>query len=264
MRYFVRESRADADPLRVRMSSLLVLQHISCEPPAAYEDEIRAWGVELDRVEVDVGEPLPDWRRFAGIVAMGGPMGAYEEERLPWLTAEKQLIADAVRAGTPYWGVCLGSQLLAASLGAQVYAGPKAEVGVLPVFTTPAAAQDPVFAAAPAEFAALQWHSDTFDLPDGAVQLARSQEYEQQAFVFQRAYALQFHLEVDAALATEWGDVPAYAESLGELLGDGALPWLVEEVRAREVESTALARGMFARWLEHVVGLDRPGLRDGA
>jgi GMP synthase (glutamine-hydrolysing) len=241
------------------VTALLVLQHISCEPPAAYEDELRDWGLELDRVEVDEGEPLPDWRDFAGIVAMGGPMGAYEDERLPWLTAEKRLIADAVRSGLPYWGVCLGSQLLAASLGADVFAGPAAEVGVLPVFTTAAAAGDPVFAGAPAEFAALQWHSDTFALPEGAVQLARSDAYEQQAFVFGRAYALQFHLEVDAGLATEWGDVPAYADSLRALLGDSALPWLIEQVNQTERESTALARRLFANWLEHVVGLPSSG-----
>jgi GMP synthase-like glutamine amidotransferase len=245
-------------------SALLVLQHISCEPPAAYEDEMRAWGVDLHRVEIDDGDPLPDWSAFAGIVAMGGPMGAYEDERLPWLIAEKRMIANAVHSGLPYWGVCLGSQLLAASLGADVYAGPAAEVGVQPVFTTAAAADDPVFAAAPPQFEALQWHSDTFALPEGAVQLARSDAYEQQAFVFKRAYALQFHIEVDADLATSWGDVPAYADSLSELLGEDALPRLVEQVKASEAESTALARGLFARWLEHVVGLRRPALRDGA
>lgn len=242
--------------------TLLVLQHIACEPPAAYEDELRSWGAELHRVQIDEGDPLPDWREFAGIVAMGGPMGAYEDERLPWLTAEKRMIAEAVRAGTPYWGVCLGSQLLAASLGAAVFPGPHAEVGLLPVFTTAAASADPVFSAAPTEFVALQWHGDTFDLPDGAVQLARSDAYPQQAFVFERAYALQFHLEVDAALATTWGDVPAYAQSLHALLGDGALPRLVDGVRRHEAEATALARRLFAAWLEHVVELTaiRPAL----
>ena len=239
------------------MTAILVLQHIACEPPAAYEDELREWGVELHRVEVDEGDRLPDWREFSAIVAMGGPMGAYEDERLPWLTAEKQLISDAVRAGTPYWGVCLGSQLLAASLGAEVFPGPRAEVGLLPVFTTAAATSDPVFGAAPAEFVALQWHGDTFALPEGATRLARSDAYPEQAFVFERAYGLQFHLEVDAALATAWGDVPAYAQSLEALLGEGALPRLVDEVRYHEASATQLARRLLAAWLEHVVRLER-------
>lgn len=237
---------------------LLVLQHIACEPPAAYEDEMRAWGVGVDRVEVDQGEPLADWREFAGIVAMGGPMGAYEDARLPWLAAEKRLIADAVRSGCAFWGVCLGAQLLAASLGARVYPGPAAEVGVLPVYLTPAAANDPVFAQAPPQFPALQWHGDTFELPDGAVRLAGSDAYEQQAFVFKRAYGLQFHIEVDEALALEWGEVPAYARSLEQLLGAGALPRLIEQVRRAEAESAELARGLFARWLEDVAGIPVP------
>jgi GMP synthase (glutamine-hydrolysing) len=237
---------------------LLVLQHIACEPPAAYEDELRAWELQLHRVEVDEGEPLPDWRGFAGIIAMGGPMGAYEDDRLRWLTGEKRLIADAVRAGTPYWGVCLGAQLLASALGARVHAGPEAEVGVLPVRATAAAASDPVFAAAPREFRALQWHTDTWELPDGAVRLAGSDAYEQQAFVFERAYGVQFHLEVDTRLATEWGSVPEYAESLRRLLGDDALAQLTDEVARHEQASVTLARTLFARWLEHVVGSARP------
>jgi GMP synthase (glutamine-hydrolysing) len=241
----------------MRDAPLLVLQHIACEPPAAYEDELVAWGLSLHRVEVDEGEPLPDWRGFAGIIAMGGPMGAYEDERLPWLTGEKRLIAEAARAGTPYWGVCLGAQLLASALGARVYSGAEAEVGVLPVHTTAAAAADPVFAPAPAEFRALQWHSDTWELPAGATQLARSDAYEQQAFVFERAYGVQFHLEIGVQLTEEWGAVPEYADSLRRLLGADGLAQLTDAVSTHERDSIGLARALFARWLEHVVGAPR-------
>ncbi len=236
-------------------ASLLVLQHIACEPPGAYEDELLAWGAQLHRVEVDAGDPLPDWREFDGIIAMGGPMGAYQEDQLPWLVAEKRLIAEAVHADTPYWGVCLGAQLLASSLGARVAPGSAPEVGVLPVIVTDAAVEDPVFAAAPAQFPALQWHTDTWELPAGAVRLARSEAYEQQAFSFKRAYGLQFHIEVSAGLATEWGEVPAYASSLEGIMGAGALPRLIDEIRAREGEMVGLARALFAAWLERVVGL---------
>jgi hypothetical protein len=122
----------------------------------------------------------------------------------------------------------------------------------------PPAATDPVFSVLPAQFAALQWHGDTYQLPEGAVQLAHSEAYEQQAFRFQRAYGLQFHLEVDAALASDWGEVPAYAQSLRELLGDDGLSGLVEEVHRHEAETIALARRVFAAWLEHAVGLMPP------
>lgn len=237
---------------------LLVLQHVACEPPAAYEDELRAWGLDLERVEVDEGESLPDWREFAGIVVMGGPMGAYEDDRLPWLIPEKRLIGDAVSAGKPLWGVCLGAQLLAASLGAAVAPGPVPEVGMLSVRRTEAARRDPVFRHLPDDFITLQWHSDTYELPAGATQLARSDAFEQQAFVFHRAYGVQFHLEVTAALAAQWAEVPAYAESLEALLGEGALDRLLDEIAEREGETARHARTLFAAWLGDVAGLEAP------
>jgi GMP synthase (glutamine-hydrolysing) len=169
---------------------------------------------------------------------MGGPMGAYDDETLPWLRQEKQLIAEAVRADVPYWGVCLGSQLLAASLGAAVFPGPAPEVGVLPVEVTDAGRHDPVFSVLPDRFPSLQWHSDTYDLPAGAVRLAGSPAYEQQAFVVSRAYGLQFHLEVSLPLATEWAAVPAYARSIEALEGSVTLPDLLEQVAANERHTT--------------------------
>ena len=204
---------------------VLVLQHIACEPPGVYEDVLDERGVTLRRVELDEGEPLPDWRRFDAIVAMGGPMSVNDESELPWLAAEKQTIGEAVRAGTPFWGACLGVQLLAASLGARVYAGQEPEVGVMPVTLTDEARADPVFAGLPTDLLSLQWHGDTFDLPDGAVRLASSEAYPNQAFRFgANAYGVQFHLEVSAAMAREWAAVPEYEAYADRVLGQGSLP----------------------------------------
>src|SRR5262245_51469863 len=194
-------------------SRLLVLQHIACEPPAAFEDELRSRGLDLVRVELDEGEPLPDWRDFPAIVVMGGPMGAYDEAEHSWLVPEKQLLREAVGADVPVWGVCLGAQLLAGALGARVYPGERPEVGLLPVELTAAASSDPVFGEAPSSFPTLQWHGDTFELPEGATLLASSPAYPNQAFRIGRSYGLQFHIEVSLELATEWGEVPAYAQS---------------------------------------------------
>lgn len=238
-----------------QVPTFLVLQHIGCEPAAAYGDELAARGLPMDSVLVDQGQPLPDWHDYAGILAMGGPMGTYDEAAHPWLVGEKRMIAEAVGAGTPFWGVCLGAQLLAASLGARVFPGPAPEVGVAEVSLTPGAASDPVFAAAPASFAAFHWHGDTYELPAGAKQLARSGQYEQQAFSFARAYGLQFHLEVTPALVAEWGRVPAYASSLEQLPGQDPLTDLLEQVRVAEEPSIAIARALFARWLTLVAGV---------
>jgi len=180
-------------------------------------------------------------------------MGVYDEADHPWLAAEKRFIAEAVLAGKPYWGVCLGAQLLAASLGAGVAPGRMPEVGVLSVELTANAARDPVFAGAPASFKAFQWHSDTYELPDGAIRLAGSAQYEQQAFVFARAYALQFHLEVTPALVAEWVHVSAYANSLDRLsAGVDKIALLIAQLASAAPYTTALARELFGRWLMHI------------
>jgi GMP synthase-like glutamine amidotransferase len=241
----------------------LILQHIACEPAGAYEDELVARGLAAQYVRLYDGDELPDWRDFPGIVAMGGPMGTDDEASHPWLRAEKRFIADAVADGLPFWGVCLGAQLLAASLGARVAPGALPEVGVLPVHLTQDAADDPVFGSAPPVFAALHWHSDTYELPRGAVSLARSERYEQQAFVLGSAYGVQFHLEVTSGLVTEWARVPAYAESLERLWGAGAISRLAGQVATAEPTSGALARLLFGRWLERSVLPLTPSRRDG-
>jgi GMP synthase (glutamine-hydrolysing) len=230
---------------------VLVLQHIACEPPGAYEDVLRERGATFLRVELDEGEPLPDASGIDAIVCMGGPMSATDDAELPWLADEKAYIADAVRDRVPFWGVCLGVQLLAASLGARVFPGHSPEVGVLPVQLTDEARSDPVFSALPAEFLTLQWHGDTFDLPPGAVRLAGSPAYPNQAFrVGDVAYGVQFHIEVSPDLAREWADVPEYAEALERVLGPGALQELVERLEAHAETMGERARALFERWLE--------------
>jgi GMP synthase (glutamine-hydrolysing) len=203
--------------------NVLVLQHIACEPPGLYEDVLRERKAAIVRIEVDEGDQLPDWREFDAVVAIGGAMGVGDSD-LPWLAAEKRLVRDAVSAGVPFWGVCLGAQLLAASLGARVYPGSAPEVGILPVTLTPRAKDDAVFADAAQSLPTLQWHADTFDLPAGAELLASSPAYAHQAFRWGRAaYGLQFHLEVSTEMAAEWAEVPTYAAALERVLGRGSL-----------------------------------------
>jgi len=236
----------------------LVLQHIACEPPGVFEDVLHERGVELRRVELDEGQPLPDWREYDAIVAMGGPMSVNDDAELPWLTAEKQAIAEAVRAGVPYWGSCLGVQLLAAALGARVYAGTQPEVGVLPVALTEEGRADPVFAGLPAEFQTLQWHGDTFDVPEGGVLLASSPAFPNQAFrVGRAAYGVQFHVEVTEQMAREWAEVPAYAEYADRVLGAGGIDRLMSDFDAARERMLDVGRRMFERWVEIAVAVPR-------
>ena len=237
----------------------LVLQHIACEPPGVYEDVLNELGATIHRVELDEGDGLPDWRQFDAIVAMGGPMSVNDEEELPWLRAEKVLIAEAVRADVPFFGACLGSQLLAASLGGEVEPGPAPEVGILPVFLTEAAKADPVFGSLPQALTTLQWHGDTFSLPEGAVLLASSPAYPNQAFRWGRSsYAVQFHLEVSREMAEEWARVPVYADALAAVLGPGSTTALVDELALRAEEMRAHGRQLFREWCRLVEIGDGP------
>jgi GMP synthase (glutamine-hydrolysing) len=234
----------------------LVLQHIACEPPGVFEDVLRERGATLHRVELDEGGLLPDWRAFDAIVAMGGPMSVNDHGALPWLADEKRAIAEAVREGKPYWGVCLGVQLLASSLGARVYAGPEPEVGLLPVALTDEGRSDRVFGDFDGSLATLQWHGDTFDLPDGAVRLATSPAYANQAFRFGRAYGVQFHLEVSVEMAREWAKVPAYVASLERTLGRDGAPTFLAEIEEHADAMRSAGRALFERWLDRVALAD--------
>jgi GMP synthase (glutamine-hydrolysing) len=234
---------------------VLVLQHIACEPPGVFEDVLRERGAELHRAELDEGEPLPDWRDFDAIVAMGGPMSVNDEDNLPWLVEEKRAIGEAVRAGMPFWGVCLGVQLLAASLGARVYPGPAPEVGILPVELTLDGLVDPVFEGLQHELLTLQWHGDTFDLPHDAVRLAGSPAYPNQAFRVQKAYGVQFHLEVSADMARQWADVPEYVSSLEQTLGSDGAPEFLAAIEQNAETMRTTGRAVFERWVERVASI---------
>jgi GMP synthase (glutamine-hydrolysing) len=230
---------------------VLVLQHIACEHPGVFSDVMRERDVEAVAVELDEGEPLPDWREFDAVLAMGGPMGAGDDADHPWLTAEKRLVRDAVEDGKPFLGVCLGVQLLAAALGARVYASERAEVGLLPVELTPEGRRDPLFDGLDDEIVSLQWHGDTFDLPDGAELLASSPQVPNQAFrAGGRAYGVQFHLEVTGEMAREWAEVPAYRASLADTLGEEKGAEFIADARSRAGELHPPARRLFANWLD--------------
>jgi len=184
----------------------LLVQHVAFEGPGVIAQAVSATGADLSIVRIDRGDALPPpavLGEVAGLVVMGGPMGVYDD--LPWLADERALLRRAVEAGLPVLGVCLGAQQLAAALGAPVFAGPAPEYGLGEVHLTSAAISDPVFGPAPTPLPCMHWHGDTFALPEGAVRLAGNAAYENQAFRFgDRAYGLQFHVEVTASLVAHW------------------------------------------------------------
>lgn len=182
------------------MARILVVLQNRAEPIGALGRPITDGGHSLDTRLAPEGLPS-SLEGYAGLVVMGGSMGVYEAERHPFLGDEIRLLREALATGAPALGVCLGAQLLAAAGGARVYPGPAPEVGWLPVTRL---TEDPWLRDWPRRFEPLHWHGDTFDLPEGAVRLASSERYENQAFRLGRALGLQFHVEATTEMAEAW------------------------------------------------------------
>jgi GMP synthase (glutamine-hydrolysing) len=183
-----------------------IVQHAEWEGPGTIAAVMAARGIAHRICRMDRGEALPRAGEIAGLVVMGGAMGVYEAERVPHLKEEIALLGRMVAARRPVLGVCLGAQLLAAALGATVARGPAMESGAGEVELSEAGRTDPVLGGDGATaLPVVHWHQDTFPLPEGAVRLASSAMYREQAFRFgERVYGLQFHLEVNDALAQAW------------------------------------------------------------
>ena len=174
----------------------LAFEHLASDPVGVFGEVLTERGIAVDRVLLYEGEPVPDWRGYDFVIAMGAGASVWDEEEYPWIVDEKRAVREAVLAGVPYFGVCFGVQLLADVFGARSFRGPEPEIGVNQVFLTPAARHDPVFRGFPADLEVCEWHSNHFSLPPGAIRLARSPRYENQAIRYGRvAYGLQSHLE---------------------------------------------------------------------
>ena len=184
--------------------SVLVFQHELHDGPGYLGEALLRRGARLKIVRLDKGDAMPDISDYEMLLVMGGTMNVYQEDKYPWLVEETQVIRQAVKAGKSVLGVCLGGQLLAKALGAQVHLGAATEIGLTPITLTEAGETDPLFEGL-SQVEAVEWHDDTFDIPTGAVALARSEGCAHQAFRFgERAYGLQFHPEVSPAMLAEW------------------------------------------------------------
>jgi GMP synthase (glutamine-hydrolysing) len=226
--------------------TVCAIQHLACETPGLIAEVLEAQGIAIEYVRPFEQQAVPSsLSRYDGLVVMGGPMGVYEQDAYPFLRDEICLVEQALRADKPVLGVCLGSQLLAAALGAPVTRGPRKEIGWFPVTLTPAAAQLPSWRAVPSRFTAWHWHGDVFALPSGAMPLASSELTAHQAFAFGRAaLGILFHLEVTEAIIA--GMVVNLADELREAGVQG--PQLVAQGWRFLPELSAIAQTIFGGW----------------
>ncbi|RMH07502.1 MAG: GMP synthase [Aquificota bacterium] len=196
----------------------LAIRHVKIEHLGMLEKVLKDLGFSFEYLDTAQGQTLSQpLENYSLVVVLGGYMGAYEENLYPFLSYEYSIMEKALKLGIPLLGICLGAQMLAKLLGARVYKGEKGkEIGCLRVFKS---GEHPLFEGFPQELVVFQWHGDTFDLPAGAVSVYSSERYENQAFVYERAVGLQFHIEVDKSMAVEWAN--EYKE---ELLQEGIDP----------------------------------------
>ena len=187
--------------------SVVILQHVANENAGTILGYLKKQGISFQEVRLfEKDHALPPLKRTRALVVMGGPMNVYEEDKCPFLKEENRFIRDAVRERIPYLGICLGAQLLAKALGARVYKAAQPEVGWDNVRLSGAAKKEALFRGldAPA-VQVLQWHEDTFDLPEKAVHLASSEAVPNQAYGIDGLfYGFQFHIEVDRAMLGDW------------------------------------------------------------
>lgn len=181
-----------------------VFQHVQFEGPGSIALWLEARGAKISVTRFFQNDPLPKIEEIDFLVVMGGPMSVNDERILPWLVSEKRFIREMIDRGKPVLGICLGAQMIANVLGSKVYRNAEKEIGWWPIQSTSASGHPHNVFRFSDHCVVFHWHGETFDLPQGAVRLAKSVACANQAFQFgANVIGLQFHLETTPASARE-------------------------------------------------------------
>lgn len=183
---------------------ILVVQNTVLDPAGVVGDELVRSGARLV-VWLPEQQAIPPQGEYGGLLIMGGPMGAYDDDEFPHLRQTVDLILHFHRQGKPVLGICLGAQLIARAFGSRVYPHHTPELGFVPVQAIDGLAAEPWLRHCPADLHLMQWHFDTFDLPAQATLLMANSTCYHQAFrIGSNIYGFQFHLEVTAEIIAGW------------------------------------------------------------
>ena len=228
----------------------LVFQHMDDEPPGLFGEFLQARGASLDTVMLHRGEAIPSLAPYDFLLVMGGAMDVWEVAANPWLVGEKQAIRDwAHDYNRPFFGICLGMQLLAEALGGKVGIARAAEVGIgdVTVDTT-----DPLMAGLPKTMRMMQWHhAEVTELPEGARTLASSDVTAVQAMAAGDClFGTQFHCELTPALVKRWAHIPQYIDWLESALGPDAYDHVRAEALPLMPKVRKFSERMFANLLQ--------------
>ncbi len=182
----------------MEQGNITILQHAGNEPGGLFEEYFQERGKEVLHVPIYETNEVPPIQS-THLLVMGGPMSVNDEDELPWLRTEKQIIRDRVAKGQPVLGICLGAQLIASAFGAAVYPCEE-ELG----WTVVTAERNAAFQELPGKFVVFQMHGETFDLPRGALLVCRGEKVPNQGFCTGSALGLQFHVELTPEIIRDW------------------------------------------------------------
>jgi GMP synthase-like glutamine amidotransferase len=227
------------------LSRAIAFQHMDDEPPGLFGEFLAERGVALDIVNLHRGEEIPSLAPYDFMLVMGGAMDVWDEAAHPWLVDEKAAIREwAVNRNRPFFGVCLGMQLLAEGLGGTVGLASAAEVGVGRIELCCA---HKMTKGLPKSFRMMQWHhAEVTRLPKGADVLARSNITDVQIMaVGDCMVGTQFHGELTPELMAKWQHIPQYISWLEESLGEGAYERVCAEALPLMGKMRAVSAAMF-------------------
>lgn len=220
---------------------LTLIQNDQDVPSGNFLEWLQEYKLPVSIIKSYSGEDFPSLSKTSALIVLGGSMGVHDGSRFPYLLSVRSYIQQAVVQDVPLLGICLGGQLLADALGAPVHSQRNGEMGIHSIEVLPTGFSDPLFRELPEIFTAFQWHSDSFEIPEGAVCLASSANCAHQAFRYgDSQYGLQFHPEVTKDIVTSW------IESSG-LVDDAS--WMLEAFMRKEEEYTAVSRNLLENFL---------------
>lgn len=228
-------------------------QHVGHEDLGSFEGLLQEMGADIryicgrreDLKHLDAGKPDI-------LIVLGGPMGLYETDVYPYLLDEIELVKQRLTMQKPLLGICLGAQIIAKALGANVYKGPKGqEIGWRPIKVNHDGMKTPLRHLDSGKTSMMHWHGDTFDMPAGVVPLAESDIYRHQAFSYgDQVLAVQCHPEITPRKLNIWLD-----RLNGDL--DDVPDQSVDKLLAETAQNGPLlkkqAKLFFLEWLENVL-----------
>jgi len=208
---------------------LYIIQNDPEVPLGIIAEELERLGQEQTTVHPYRGDRFPPLSDISAVIVLGGAMGANDDAKHPFLDDLKRFIREVVGQGSPYLGICLGGQLLAAALGSEVRANSNAEKGTYSIMLTEEGLADRLFQGIDPGFISFQWHNDSFTIPPEGVWLAFTETCHSQAFrIGEKAWGLQFHPEVDPEIVRNWSSwTPETAARSGEFV-NSYLEWETE------------------------------------